>query len=457
MAKYFVEPYVTYYNKLASASSITSSASTVKDESDELLNTYGRLSAQVEGAMWQELGYVELASNSVPHLASYAKELNNNITTGLVVACNKSINELYPTLVTFKSKDEEYENTMSALSQAQEKIKTISSTKKDSKGNNVRNEEYYSLSDKITAYNESVVKLRQELEELKKSADDKVNDIKMLDRSITLSDITTSSEQATDSTQITEQEETKTTKEDTKETNEEQTTIMNGVTYSGTTGKTRVDTNCGSQEKGYSRIVYTSRGKVIKVFQQAWNENLQYASGGGLRGKGCGYNALASILTAVDSSITPEKVFKMGTGSDLYASAVKKIVENNYGIPVGYRLKGDMNRSDYYKKIAKELSKGNMVICTVVAGPDAKYTRRGHWVSLVDYDPATNQVWVTDSNDRNNKNAGPIDLITFLKNYEVNSNIVYLNDTSGYIEDCRISGKTNDTMLAKITNTSKNA
>ena len=241
MAKYFVEPYVTYYNKLESASSITSSASTLKDESDELLNTYGRLSAQVEGAMWQELGYVELASNSVPHLASYAKELNNNITTGLVVACNKSINELYPTLVTFKSKDEEYENTMSALSKAQEKIKTISSTKKDSKGNNVRNEEYYSLSDKITAYNESVVKLRQELEELKKSADDKVNDIKMLDGSITLSDITTSSEQATDSTQITEQEETETTKEDTKETNEEQTTIMNGVTYSGTTGKTRVD------------------------------------------------------------------------------------------------------------------------------------------------------------------------------------------------------------------------
>ena len=33
----------------------------------------------------------------------------------------------------------------------------------------------------------------------------------------------------------------------------------------------------------------------------------------------------------------------------------------------------------------------------------------------------------SDSNDRNNKNAGPIDLITFLKNYEVNSNIVYLN------------------------------
>lgn len=428
MAKYFVEPYVTYYNKLTSASSITSSASTVKEESDELLNAYGKLSAQVEGAMWQELGYVELASNSVPHLASYAKELNNNITTGLVVACNKSINELYPTLVTLKSKDEEYENTMSALSQAQEKIKTISSTKKDSKGNNVRNEEYYSLSDKINTYNESIVKLRQELEELKKSIDDKVKDIKTLDGSITMTEMTFSTR-----------------------------TTVNSIIDSGTTGKTRVNTKCGSQEKGYSRIIYTSRGKVIKVFQQAWNENLQYASGGGLRGKGCGYNALASILTAVDSNITPEKVFKMGTGSDLYASAVKKIVENNYGIPVGYRLKGDMNRSDYYKKIAKELSKGNMVICTVVAGPDAKYTRRGHWVSLVDYDPATNQVWVTDSNDRNNKNAGPIDLITFLKNYEVNSNIVYLNDTSGYIEDCRISGKTNDAMLAKITNTSKNA
>lgn len=428
MAKYFVEPYVTYYNKLTSASSITSSASTVKEESDELLNAYGKLLAQVEGAMWQELGYVELASNSVPHLASYAKELNNNITTGLVVACNKSINELYPTLVTLKSKDEEYENTMSALSQAQEKIKTISSTKKDSKGNNVRNEEYYSLSDKINTYNESIVKLRQELEELKKSIDDKVKDIKTLDGSITMTEMTFSTR-----------------------------TTVNSIIDSGTTGKTRVNTKCGSQEKGYSRIIYTSRGKVIKVFQQAWNENLQYASGGGLRGKGCGYNALASILTAVDSNITPEKVFKMGTGSDLYASAVKKIVENNYGIPVGYRLKGDMNRSDYYKKIAKELSKGNMVICTVVAGPDAKYTRRGHWVSLVDYDPATNQVWVTDSNDRNNKNAGPIDLITFLKNYEVNSNIVYLNDTSGYIEDCTISGKTNDAMLAKITNTSKNA
>ena len=428
MAKYFVEPYVTYYNKLTSASSITSSASTVKEESDELLNAYGKLSAQVEGAMWQELGYVELVSNSVPHLASYAKELNNNITTGLVVACNKSINELYPTLVTFKSKDEEYENTMSALSQAQEKIKNISSTKKDSKGNNVRNEEYYSLSDKINTYNESIVKLRQELEELKKSIDDKVKDIKTLDGSITMTEMTFSTR-----------------------------TTVNSIIDSGTTGKTRVNTKCGSQEKGYSRIIYTSRGKVIKVFQQAWNENLQYASGGGLRGKGCGYNALASILTAVDSNITPEKVFKMGTGSDLYASAVKKIVENNYGIPVGYRLKGNMNRSDYYKKIAKELSKGNMVICTVVAGPDAKYTRRGHWVSLVDYDPTTNQVWVTDSNDRNNKNAGPIDLITFLKNYEVNSNIVYLNDTSGYIEDCRISGKTNDAMLAKITNTSKNA
>lgn len=445
MAKYFVEPYVTYYNKLTLSSSITSSASTLRDESNTLLNIYNRLSAQVEGAMWQELGYVELSSKSVPHLSSYAKELDNNITTGLVVVCNKCINELYPTLVTLKSKDEEYENTKSNLNKANDEIKTVSKTTTDGK----RNDKYYELSDRISNYNAKINTLEQELNELKQSIDDKVKDIKSLDGSIILSSITTPIETDTSNTQIAEEEK--------KESELEQKTTTSSTFYKGTTGKTTVDTNCGSQEKGYSRIVYTSHGKVIKVFQQAWNENLQYKSGGGLRGKGCGYNALASILTAVDPDVTPEAVFKMGTGSDLYASAVKKIVEDNYGIPVGYRLESYYkNKNDYYGKIAKELSKGNMVICTVVAGPDAKYTRRGHWVSLVDYDPTTNQVWVTDSNDRNNKNAGPIDLNTFLDNYEVNSNIVYLNDTSGYVEDCVTAKKTDDTMLAKIANISKN-
>lgn len=291
------------------------------------------------------------------------------------------------------------------MSQAQEKLNFLLST------NNKDND----LESKISTYKDALTKLKQEIEELKKSIDDKVNDIKTLDGSITIYDIIASGEAK---------------EEGTEDVDYGVQTIATDIT-----GKTKVDTDCGSQEKGYSRIIYTSNGKVIKVFQQAWNENLKYASGGGLRTKGCGYNALASILTAVDQDITPEEVFEMGSGSDLYANDVKKIVENNYGIPVGYRLKNSMERSNYYEKIATELSKGNMVICTVDAGPDAKYTRNGHWVSLVDYDSTTK----------------PIDLTVFLKNYEVNSNIVYLNDTSGYSEDCKISGKPNDTMLSKIT------
>ena len=61
-----------------------------------------------------------------------------------------------------------------------------------------------------------------------------------------------------------------------------------------------------------------------------------------------------------------------------------------------------------------------------------KYTNNNHWVAIVDYDSNTDQFYISDSADTNDDNAAPIDVDTFLQKYSVNTNVIYIADSSGY-------------------------
>lgn len=205
-------------------------------------------------------------------------------------------------------------------------------------------------------------------------------------------------------------------------------------------GKTILYNDVGGYEYGYSRKILTSHGKYVTVFQQAWNNKsskYKYTDieddPKSLSSSGCGYNALASIMSSKYPDITPEQLFlEMGRKS-LYASDIKTHLETNYGIKVGYR-DDFIDATDKKNKIVSEVMKGNMVICTVDARTDTKYTKQGHWVAIVDYDPENDTFYVTDSNDQDDSNAPPIDATRFLRDYEQNSNIIYIADDSGYKE-----------------------
>ena len=73
-----------------------------------------------------------------------------------------------------------------------------------------------------------------------------------------------------------------------------------------------------------------------------------------------------------------------------------------------------------------------MVITTVKARNDNKYTNNSHWVAIVDYDPVKDEFYISDSADIRDYNAAPIDADRFLKVYSVNTNVIYIADDTNY-------------------------
>ena len=446
MATYYKDPYKKYYEKLVNAKDMPSSAAKVNNSSESAVSVSIRLQSQLDAAIWEESGYRELATVSVPALKKRMETLRNNVSSGLVVASDKSINTLFPILESIKGKDAELDNINSQIAALKEPVNMYATKiNEDGKEISVYSSEYSTYLNKRADLSNKAAKLIEELEVYVAKADAEINSIKALNGNVEKFDSTSASGVIGEIQGLTltdAEKELLSAMEEGITFDEELTQLANLYPR----GKTTLLNDAGGYEYGYSRKIITSHGKVIKVFQQAWNsksKKYKYQDIENdpkcLSSSGCGYNALASILSSKYPKITPEKLFLDMGRKSLYASMIIEHLGKKYGIKVGnrddYPSTNPKNKYDETNKknnLIKEVMKGNMVICTVDARKDTKYTKQGHWVSIVDYDPKHDVFYVTDSNDQDDSNAAPIDATRFLRDYEVNSNVIFIADDSGY-------------------------
>ena len=444
MAIFFVTPYTKYYEELNASTDIVGKASTLSGNVSSLIKSVEKLQSQLESSDWKELGQEQLVTVSVPALKERLEKFQASVSNGLQVACTESINTLLPLVTTLKEKDELYEKKLDELNSLKEpspKYETKRVNGKDVDTGELTSE-YKKYEKKKKELTELVNQLKKELEELIVNIDSTVGTIKGLNGSVASFNAVKGSNNATEDEEISEIEGLDLTAKE-EEYVAMATEAVNKALESGDedlssllgSGQTILLNDEGSQEDGYSRKIVTSHGKVVTVFQQGWNENLRFVdTGKTLRSAGCGYNALASILSSKYDDVTPEKLFVAMGQKFLYAGTIKNYLENELGIPVGSR--DEVSRSNYpaYKNhLTTEVSKGNMVMVTVDSRYNNKYTNNTHWVAIVDYDPKTDQFYISDSADKNDDNAAPIDADTFLKKYSVNTNVIYLADSSGYL------------------------
>lgn len=439
MATYFVPPYSKYYEELNGATHIVSKAGEVANSANTLVSTIEKLQSQMDASEWKELGQEQLVTSTIPALKDRFKKFKDNVTNGLQAACTESINTLLPLVTTLKEKDEAYEKAVNELNSLKEP-----SPKYETKTENGKTVDTGELTSAYSAYVQKkdeltklIADLKKEIEDLIKQIDGVVNDIKALNGSVVDFDkvsaaasgevagleLTKEEEQIVEETQqLVEQAVENGTYDD----------LVGGISYNN--GATILYNDMGGQDEGYSRKLLTSHGKVVTVFQQFWCEGIPFANGKNtLKNAGCGFNALASILSSKYPDITPEKVFTDMGRKFMYASSIKDYCEGAYGIKVGSRE--EVSRYDYaaYRAhLIEEVSKGNMVMTTVNARNDNKYTNNSHWVAIVDYDPKRDEFYITDSADNRDYNADPIDVDRFLKVYSVNTNVIYIADDSNY-------------------------
>lgn len=470
MAKYFVSPYTKYYEELNGATDIVSKAKSIVEESSSLVTTITNLQSQLDSSEWAEMGYQELVTTTIPNLKGRFEILKTNLTGSLQVACDLSINTLLPLIKNLKIKDEEYESKLNELNSLVEPSPKYETTVKNGKTVDTGNvtSAYAAYEKKKAELTKIVDDLKIELEKLVKDIDKSIEDVKACNNSVTdFNGVSASSSSTTEieGLELTKKEEelvaaaqelvekteeseeteevptesisAETTSIETTSTDTFKTPVdladIKGVSYNN--GKTILYNDLGTQEDGYSRKILTSHGKVVTVFQQGWCENIPFAkkNGNNLRNAGCGFNALAAIMSSKYEDITPEQVFVEMGREFMYASSIKKYLEGSYNIPVGSRE--EVSRYDYnaYKAhLVEEVSKGNMVMTTVNARNDNKYTNNSHWVAIVDYDPEKDEFYISDSADIRDYNAAPIDADRFLKVYSVNTNVIYIADDTNY-------------------------
>lgn len=433
MAIYFKDPYKKYHDELGGATNLVSSGDNMVTNAGSLVKIGDKLQSQLESSIWEELGYEQLVTLTIPALKQRFQTFSTN-TTYLQLACSEAINALLPLTVTLKEKDELLEQKIKELESLVEPSPMYET---DAKGKETgeKTQAYKEYEETKSRLEQEIATLKSELEQLIVDIDAKVNAIKALSGSMANFDVVNASntteiaglELTEAEEELIEAVEQAVAKEVEDGTYEE---LTGGITYNG---ETILYNDVGGVEEGYSRKLLTSHGKMVTVFQQFWCDSIKFSdSDNTLKNAGCGFNALASILSSKYPDITPEKVFTDMGRKFMYPANIVNYC-NKYGIKVGSRE--EVSRYDYaaYKAhLVEEVMKGNMVMTTVNARNDNKYTNNSHWVAIVDYDPERDEFYVTDSADNRDYNAAPIEADRFLKVYSVNTNVVYIADDSNY-------------------------
>lgn len=440
MAIYFINQYKKYYDELSEASNLVSSSENIAADGLSLVKIGEKIQNNLENSMWQELGYNQLVTTTIPKLKLKFKALSDNLTY-LQLSCTTAITNLLPMLTLLKDKDTTYEQKINELNNLVEPTNKYIRDKNNLETSQLT-DEYISYENTKTALEEDIVLLKIELDKLVQEIDAEISNIKNISNSIS-----TFSTLAIYDNNETNYEELEDELEDiifeSQEKIGEINVLTGALTYNN--GKTLLYNDVGQEEDGYRRLIYTSNGQMVTVFKQAWSEPIYFLTDVGngkkekdpsrtLKKNGCSFHAVASILSTKYSSITPQKVFNEFGKTPMYASGIKTYLENNYNIKVGDRNEIDKKNYDEYKKhLTDEVSKGNFVLTTVTKTKDKKYTSNSsHWVVVVDYDSETDEFYISDSGDKNNLNYEPINVDTFLKKYAVNTNVIYLEDDSSF-------------------------
>lgn len=115
MGKFFVDPYLKYYEKLKGASNIATEASSIASSVSTISGIVSSLSSMISNSGWKELGIEVLANSTIPGIISNVGIFHNNIDGVLKVAASQAINSLYPEAEKLKTEDEKYETTTTSL------------------------------------------------------------------------------------------------------------------------------------------------------------------------------------------------------------------------------------------------------------------------------------------------------------------------------------------------------
>ena len=115
MGKYFVDPYKKYNEKLKGASGLASAASGMSSSVSSSNSALSGISSSLPNAGWEELGLEELASSTIPTLASNVGVLLSNFGV-LAKAASLAIGSLLPETEKLKAEDEHLEEIMNSLS-----------------------------------------------------------------------------------------------------------------------------------------------------------------------------------------------------------------------------------------------------------------------------------------------------------------------------------------------------
>lgn len=440
MAIYFVDPYKKYHDELSEASNLVSSGENMVADSLSLVKIGERLQMQLEASMWQELGYDQLVTTTIPNLKKKFKALNDNLTY-LQLTCTEAIGNLLPLTTSLKDKDELYEKKLDELKNLKEPSQKYVKDKYG-KDTGQLTEEYARYESTKMALEEEIFNLKEELEKLVLEIKNKIDDIKNISANITsFSSLVFAENAETNYEELEDELELIIT--DSHEKIGEIDVLTGALTYNN--GKTLLYNDVGTEEDGYRRLIYTSHGKMITVFKQMWAEDDYFLTedengrivrdrSRTLRLKGCAFHALASILSSKYADVTPEEIFEKYGKKPMLSTGAKTFLEENYNIKVGNRYEIPRSNYEEYKKhLTEEVAKGNFILTTVEKTKDKKYTSNvSHWVVVVDYDAETDQFYVSDSGDKKNVNYEPIDVDTFLKKYSVNTNVIYIEDDSAY-------------------------
>ena len=176
MATYYVDPYTKYYEKLSSATDVSSSADSISSSMTESRAIIQGLNSTVSTSNWNELGLQQISQNIFPSMMEYGETINNNIDNVIKAAVSKATGELLPEVTKLKEEDEKLDGYKEELNNLSEPTQYDSDGKETAAYATYKNKK----SELETKINESKTKC----EEYKAKCDSVANAIKALDSQV---------------------------------------------------------------------------------------------------------------------------------------------------------------------------------------------------------------------------------------------------------------------------------
>ena len=176
MATYYVDPYTKYYDKLNSASDMSSNATSIASGMTESRAIIQGLNSTVSTSNWNELGLQQISQNIFPAMMEYGETISNNIENVLKAAADKATGELLPEVKKLKEEDEKLDELKNELSS----LSAPSQYDSDGKTNPAYTTYLNKKNELETKINESKTKC----EEYKANCDSIANAIKAMDANI---------------------------------------------------------------------------------------------------------------------------------------------------------------------------------------------------------------------------------------------------------------------------------